>query len=62
MSILYIFDVTMERQKKFRIVRKVAKHGSQAIITIPTILKDKIKPGTILEISLNILEDVDDRK
>jgi len=34
-------------QKKFIIMKKVAKHGSQAIIVIPRILESELKPGTI---------------
>ncbi len=47
-------------QKKFRITRRVAKHGSQAIITIPAMLKEKIKPGTIVEVTLDVLEEEED--
>ncbi|MEN9626199.1 MAG: hypothetical protein RL557_527 [archaeon] len=57
---MFILYIIMERQKKFRIVRKVAKHGSQAIITIPAMLKDKLKPGTVLEVTLDVLEEVED--
>ena len=41
--------------KQFTITKKIAKHGKQAIIVLPMLLKDKLKPGTIVEIKLNIL-------
>jgi hypothetical protein len=44
-------------EKTFTITKKIAKHGSQAIIVIPRILEDKLKPGTIVEIKLNVLEE-----
>ena len=41
--------------KKFRIIKKIAKHGSQAIIVIPRFLEKHLKPGTIIELNLNVL-------
>ena len=43
--------------KQFIITKKIAKHGSQAIIVIPRILEEMLKPGTIVEVKLNVLED-----
>lgn len=43
-------------KKNFKITKKIAKHGSQAIIVIPRILEDKLSPGTIVELNINILE------
>ncbi|MBU0959213.1 MAG: hypothetical protein KKB31_04695 [Nanoarchaeota archaeon] len=42
--------------KKFSITKRIAKHGSQAIIVIPRVLEQKLKPGTIVELKINILE------
>ncbi len=46
----------METKKEFSIIKKIAKHGSQAIIVIPRVLETQLKPGTIVEVKLNILE------
>ena len=46
----------MSNKNKFTITKKVAKHGSQAIIIIPRILEGKLKPGTLVELNINILE------
>jgi len=43
--------------KKYTITKKIAKHGSQAIIVIPRILEENLKPGTIAEITINVLEE-----
>lgn len=43
--------------KKFTITKKIAKHGSQAIIVIPRILENQLKPGTIAEIQISVLEE-----
>lgn len=47
----------MKRQKKYTIVKKVAKHGSQAIIVVPRILESQLKPGTIVQLTINVLEE-----
>ena len=47
----------MPDKKEFIITKKIAKHGSQAIIVIPRVLEDRLKPGTIVEVKLNILEE-----
>lgn len=43
--------------KQFIITKKIAKHGNQAIIVIPRILESQLKPGTIVEVKLNILDN-----
>jgi hypothetical protein len=47
----------MNKNKKFTITKKIAKHGTQSIIVIPRILESHLKPGTIAEITINILEN-----
>lgn len=42
---------------QFTITKKIAKHGNQAIICIPEVLKDKLKPGMIAEIKIEIIEE-----
>ena len=44
-------------ERKFTITKKIAKHGKQAIIVIPKVLEAKLRPGTLAEININILED-----
>lgn len=51
----------MKLQNRFVITKKVAKHGSQAIIVIPRILEDALKPGTVAQITIDILEDKNER-
>lgn len=43
-------------QNKFTITKKIAKHEEQAIIIVPTLLQDKLCPGTLAEITIEILE------
>lgn len=44
-------------KKRFVITKRIAKHGSQAIIVIPRVLEEHLKPGTIAEISIDVLQD-----
>jgi hypothetical protein len=47
--------------KKFIITKKIAKHGSQAIIVVPRVLEQHLKPGTTCEISIQIIENIGDK-
>ena len=44
--------------KQFTLIKRIAKHGNQAIIVIPKLIEDYLKPGTIVEIKLEILENM----
>lgn len=54
--------MTEKNNKRFVITKKIAKHGSQAIIVIPRLLEEHLKPGTIAEISINVLQEADDER
>ena len=49
-------------KKSFTITKKIAKHGSQAIIIIPRILESELKPGTIVELKFDVLKEVQEDK
>ncbi len=42
--------------KQFIITKRIAKHGSQAIIVVPRILETHLKPGTLAQITIDILD------
>ncbi len=42
--------------KQFTIRKKIAKHGTNSIIVIPKIFQNDLKPKTIVEINIKILE------
>jgi hypothetical protein len=50
-----------KKKKGFVITKKIAKHGSQSIIVIPRIIESQLKPGTLVELKISILEDENDR-
>lgn len=43
--------------KQFTITKRIAKHGRQAVIIVPTILQNRLKAGTLAEITIEILEN-----
>jgi hypothetical protein len=45
----------INENKKFIITKKIAKHGSQAIIVVPRILESQLKPGTIVQLNIEVL-------
>ncbi|OGJ21606.1 hypothetical protein A3K73_02935 [Candidatus Pacearchaeota archaeon RBG_13_36_9] len=45
------------KQRNFVITKKIAKHGKQAIIIIPTALKEQIKPSMLAKVTIDVLED-----
>jgi len=42
--------------KQFTITKKIAKHGRQAVIIIPSLLQEQLKPGILAEIKIEIVE------
>jgi len=41
---------------QFTITKKIAKHGNQAIIVVPKLLEEQLKPGTIVELKIEIID------
>ena len=41
--------------KQFTITKKIAKHGNQAIIVIPRLLEKELKPGTVVELKIDVI-------
>jgi hypothetical protein len=46
-----------EKKTNFIITKRIAKHGSQSIIVVPRILEQHLKPGMIVELNINIIEN-----
>lgn len=45
------------KQKEYTIRKRIAKHGENSIIVIPKLLRDELKPSTIVELNIKILEE-----
>ena len=41
--------------KEYIITKRIAKHGKQAVIIIPSILQHEIQPNTLVEVRITIL-------
>ncbi|MBI2148818.1 hypothetical protein HYU23_03995 [Candidatus Woesearchaeota archaeon] len=44
---------------QYIITKKVAKHGKQAIIVIPRILENELKPGTVVKLTVDVIKEVE---
>jgi len=53
--------VENNQKEKFVITKKIAKHGNQAIVVIPRILEDKLRPGTIAQLTIDVLEEAKEK-
>lgn len=43
--------------KQFTITKKIAKHGNQAIMVIPKLIENSLKPGTIVQVKIDVVEE-----
>jgi antitoxin component of MazEF toxin-antitoxin module len=43
--------------RNFVITKKIAKHGNQAVIVIPAVLRDKINHGMLVKVTIDVLEE-----
>jgi len=43
--------------QEFTLTKQISKHGKQAIIVIPKILQNQLKPHTLVEIKIKVLEE-----
>jgi hypothetical protein len=41
------------------ITKKIAKHGNQAIIIVPRLLEKKLKPKTVVKLTIDVLEEAE---
>lgn len=43
--------------RTFVLTKKIAKHGPHAVIVIPKILQNELKPQTIVQLRINIIRE-----
>ena len=48
--------------KTFTITKKVAKHGNQSVIVIPSFLSEELKPKTIVEVRINVIKEAENER
>jgi hypothetical protein len=49
----------MMKKKEYTIRKKIASQGTNSIIVIPKLLKEELKPKTIVELNIKVLEEAD---
>ena len=47
----------MNKSKQFTITKKIAKHGKQAVIIVPTVIQEQLKPGTLAKRTIEVIEE-----
>ena len=47
-------------QKEYNIRKRIAKHGENSIIVIPKLLRGELKPSTIVELNIRIVQEGED--
>ncbi len=48
--------------KQFTIRKKIAKHGTNSIIVIPKLLHGELKPRTIVDIKIKVVEEAQEER
>jgi len=48
-------------QNSYIITKKIAKHGEQAIIVIPSVLREQLRPRMLVKIRIDVLEQEEER-
>ena len=46
--------------KTYTITKKIAKHGNQSVVVIPSFLNQELKPKTVVEIKLKVVKEAED--
>jgi len=46
-------------QKLFTITKRIAKHGKQNVIVIPSFLQSELRPKTIVEVKISIIKEAE---
>lgn len=52
--------MTEKTPKSYTLTKKIAKHGKQSVIVIPTFLNEELKPRTVVEIRLTVVKEAED--
>jgi len=46
-----------QKIKSFTITKKIAKQGKQAVIIIPKLLQEELKPDTIVKLTIDVIRE-----
>lgn len=43
----------------YTITKRISKHGKQAVIVVPKLLINRLRPGTIAEVRITVIKEAD---
>tara|TARA_Y100000034_G_scaffold102596_1_gene127539 strand:+ start:135 stop:275 length:141 start_codon:yes stop_codon:yes gene_type:complete len=43
--------------KQYIITKRIAKHGKQAVIVVPKVLEEELKPKTVVKLTIDVLRE-----
>lgn len=46
-------------QKQYIITKKIASQGKNSVIVIPSLLKEELKPSTIVKITIDVIKEAE---
>lgn len=52
-----VSQTSNSRIKKFSITKRIAKHGRQAVIVIPSVLSEFLQPNMLVSITISVLNE-----
>jgi hypothetical protein len=56
MALIYIlFRENKMENKQFTITKRIAKHGKQAAIIVPTLLQAHLVPGDVVKVTIELV-------
>ena len=47
--------------RSFNLVKRIAKHGRQNVIVIPSILHSELKAGSVVQMKIDILKESEEK-
>jgi hypothetical protein len=50
----------MNKMKTFNLIKRIAKHGKQCVIVIPSILQEQLKAGDLVQLKIDIIPEEED--
>jgi len=48
------------KSNQFILTKRIAKHGKQAIIVLPTLLKNELKPRTVVKLTIDVIREAEE--
>lgn len=57
-EILLLMEHHVNMVSQSTITKRIAKHGKQAIIVVPKLLEEHLKPGAIVELKIEIIRSI----